>query len=321
MNTVTSHSSFCSISELGAFIRAAFAAAFRAIPQFRGKTRIVRLVNRQFLKWGAVPQVRSPMRDGTLLQVDLRSTTEYLSFYSGRYEDDLLSLVKAFYDPATTFLDVGANIGFYSVAIGNFARSSGAAGQVFSFEPHPNNFKRLKSNLELNDLTPLVSCAQFALSDKPAILSLIPGEDGTSGSETGNMAISFQSNLPPETALVQAVPLDEFLNERSLNIGFIKVDIEGHEDFFLDGARQTLAMHQPIMLLEVNKAYYRNRGVALDESILGRLPSGYSVFCPRAGVMTRLSSLEECTELDNVFAIPEAKLSAVQSRAAATRWS
>lgn len=86
------------------------------------------------------------------------------------------------------------------------------------------------------------------------------------------------------------------------------MDIEGHEDYCLEGGRQTIAAHRPTLLMEVNKPYYEARGVRLDERLLPLLPENYVIFREIGGRWTRSGSLDACSQIDNVFLVPVERL-------------
>jgi hypothetical protein len=104
------------------------------------------------LKLGGTPIVTANMRDNTRLLVDLRSNTEYRAFFTGEYDSDLTEILSSLLKPDDYFLDIGANIGFYSVLIGAKIRAMGGGGKVIAFEPFEGNFKRLIDSLNINNL-------------------------------------------------------------------------------------------------------------------------------------------------------------------------
>ncbi|MDH3638055.1 MAG: FkbM family methyltransferase [Gammaproteobacteria bacterium] len=294
-------------------MRGAIAAVSRRLPAFRGLGRGWRLVNRWFLKLGAAPVVDARMRDGTLLRVDLRTRTESGAYYRGEYEDPLIQTVQDLYDCDTDFLDIGANIGFYSVAMAACIKRQNGAGRIWSFEPFAGNCARLRENLALNDLTELCRVFEFGLSNRDRDETLTLREDFELGAGTGNasLAINVQFDRGFTTARVPLRTLDSVITEitgTGPTIGFVKMDIEGHEDRCLEGAVDTLSAHRPIILMEVNKPYYQARGVDPDTQILRFIPPEYMIFRYRGSGWGRIRSLRACTSIDNIFLVPAACL-------------
>ncbi len=305
-----------------AAVRDASAAGFRRLPEFRGLGRTWRFINRALLALGAAPVVTAPMRDGTVMRVDLRTRTEPVAFYRGQYERELIDTVLSLYDADGVFLDIGANIGFYSVAIAASLRRRCGAGRVWSFEPLTANCARLRENLTLNDLHAWCRVFEFGLSDRARDAPLTLREDFADGGETGNASVAisdaFDEGFP--TARAEFRTLDDVVVRESVNartiIDCVKIDVEGHEDFCLRGAVQTLAMQRPAVLMEVNKPYYRARGVDPDVQILPLLPANYAIFRSGPTGWRRIPALAACRSFDNVFLIPVERLTRPVYRAA-----
>lgn len=286
----------------------------RRLPQIRGLPRVYRALNKAFLSVGIEPIVKSKMRDTTQMLIDLRASTEENAFYTGLYDDELISIIRDILRHNYSFVDVGANIGFYSVAISNFIRNSGSFGKVISFEPFAGNYGRIKANIALNNLEPFCTVHQTALSDHAGTDSITLREDFSQGSKTGNASIATSEEFDAgfETATVDVACLDDIwerLHQNSPAIDLIKLDIEGHEDFCLRGAQDTIKQFRPAILMEVNKPFYIARNVNLDEQFVSVIPDSYSIFCKLARRWQLIQSLESCAEIDNVFLIPNEKLS------------
>ena len=294
------------------------AALTRTLPDMRGLGRLYLTANQLLLKLGVEPIAAARMQDGTTMLVDLRSQTEVHAFYRGVYDPLLLNAIKALLSPADLFLDIGANVGFYTVAIAAHLRSLGGAGMVVSFEPLQANHSRLSANLTRNQLESLVTTFQLGLSSRSDRLQIMLREDFAAGSSTGNASIStgntvFERDFPSETIRVE--PLDAIwpdlkasLSGRRLSL--IKMDIEGHEDLCLSGATHTLAAERPIVLMEINKPYYNARCVDVVQRFQPPLlPVGYRIVRHHAGAWTSIPDMGPCSELDNVFLVPEEKIS------------
>lgn len=253
------------------------------------------------------------MSDGTRMRVDLRSDTEFGAYYKGTYDPELLQLTLSLLDRDGIFIDVGANIGFYSVAAAARIRSLGGSGHVIAFEPVASNFQRLLENIALNDLAGFAQAYDVGLSDHASQAIITLREDFRQGAVTGNAAIATDpafdagfTRLPIRLERLDDVVAD--VRWRAKPIGLIKMDIEGHEDLCLAGARQTLVAHRPTILMEVNKAYYAARRVDLDAVFEAKMPCDYLTFRSMGPKAVRVHSLKECADTDNVFMVPSERL-------------
>ena len=139
-------------------------------------------------------------------------------------------------------LDVGANVGLYTVPL---ARK---AGRVFAFEPLPANYERLGKNVSANNLDSSVACLPTALGATNGTIVLEPTSPG---GRTGNAA-----QAQPGSPTGVEVPIRR-LDDVALELGVrqcdvVKVDIEGGELEFLRGGEQFLREHMPVIYLELN---------------------------------------------------------------------
>jgi FkbM family methyltransferase len=291
-------------------IRGLGAAVLQALPSFRGKYRLCNVVNTVCAGLGAPRLETAKMKIGTQLIVELTTQTERFAYYTGYYDRDFFDIVSQLYDPDSCFLDVGGNIGFYTTFAGHLVRKRGAAGHVLSFEPFSGNFSRLKENISLNDLDDYCTPINLGLSDEEGQCTITLREDFFSGSDTGNAAITTDKQFDAgyETAIIQLTTLDlawEKYAQPGWRLDVVKLDVEGHEDFFLRGAEKTIAVFRPTILMEVNKPYYEARKVDLDTTFLPLIPANYAILRIVDGRCDRITSLHACRCIDNVFLVPE----------------
>lgn len=281
------------------------------------ESKLMRKVYKRFnwlmIKVGANPIVTAKMQDGTSVIVDLSTRTERDCYYTGLYDSKLIGLLKSMFQNESTFLDVGANIGFYSVAISKSIKASGVSSKVLSFEPFEGNFKRLKKNIELNELQSICLPNNYGLSNETKTTEITLREDFKNGSKTGNAAIPTGDDFDKGFARsqIKLKQLDKIWDtdfNTCPRIDLIKADIEGHEDFFLKGANAIIGKHRPTILMEINKPYYVSRGVDLDEVFMPLIPKNYIVYREDNDNWIRVKSLHNCDKVDNVFIVPKEKL-------------
>ena len=151
----------------------------------------------------------------------------YLSWNPAEY-----AAFRAATPPGGTVLDVGANVGAYTLLFGQWV---GAAGRVLAFEPQPEIYDGLAAHVQLNALGRVVSPIMAAVSDRAATADLIVS--GTAGeSRLAGAGEAGSATLP--TTLVT---LDDVCAQRQLRPDVIKIDVEGWELAVLRGARRLLA--------------------------------------------------------------------------------
>ena len=166
--------------------------------------------------------------------------------YFDQFEPETRSFLDAYLRPGDVFLDIGANVGLYTIAA---ARIVGNAGQVHAFEPCSQTFSRLEENVRLNGLRG-VSCHRLALSDTNAEAQLSLAKDGF---DAWNSLGTPYMGEPGGQETVQTVTLDSFIAERGLEgrVTAIKIDVEGWENQVLAGAEKLLsAASAPALCVE-----------------------------------------------------------------------
>ncbi len=171
----------------------------------------------------------------------------YLSFQlfwlgAGFYEPITRMVMEELLRPGDTFLDVGANVGFFSIVL----PLAKPGIRVIAFEPNPKNFQMLKKNALVNNLTQ-VTCEPLALSDADGTAPLYLSDSDMSAS----LRKGFELHAHKPVA-VNTVRLDSYLATHKVTGPLlIKVDVEGHEEAFFRGAQETLAARKPDVIMEV----------------------------------------------------------------------
>ncbi len=168
-----------------------------------------------------------PWLENASLVVESGMTGATGNLYCGLHEFNDMALVLHFFGGGPgLFLDVGANIGSYSVLA---AKVGGAS--VIALEPVPDTFDKLTRNLLINGIQDRVEANRAAVGDAPGSLSFSADRD------TMNQVVGADYN--GASIQVQVVTLDELLRGRTAQVW--KVDVEGFERQVLAGASQALA--------------------------------------------------------------------------------
>jgi len=140
--------------------------------------------------------------------------------------------------PGMRVLDVGANIGYFTLL---FARLVGPAGHVYAFEPEPRNLELLQRNVARNGYTNVTAV--------PKAVSCVSGSQRLykSPDNLGDHRLAH-GMIGREWVDVSVVALDEFFAS-DVRVDFIKLDIQGAECGALRGARALLARSTPLCLI------------------------------------------------------------------------
>lgn len=161
--------------------------------------------------------------------------------YSRSFESLTLKLFRELLQPDSTVIDVGANVGMYSIFFARIAERS----RIFSFEPNEATRTVLQDNIILNGIDDRVEVLSYALSDSDSDAFLVCPE--------GRDAFAFLTDNDEEDSIpVKMMKLDTFVSNRNIDrVNLIKVDIEGAELLFLKGAECTLRDQRPVIVFEL----------------------------------------------------------------------
>jgi len=179
--------------------------------------------------------------------------------YYARYGEVELHLLEFLCQRDRDAIDVGANDGSYVHYLRRHAR------RVIAFEPMPPFARMLRRKFRRG-----VVVESVALSDAAGMVSLcMPVVDGAVVSGCSTISSAASAVYPAHRAI--EVPMDRLDNVYGGTVGFIKIDVEGHQQAVLDGAVETIRRCRPRMLVEVEerlspgglvlaKAYFKELG-------------------------------------------------------------
>lgn len=216
----------------------------RSFPIQRGKGILLRYLVTPLLPPADV-EFELGLPAGAKIALRYRETLGLSSLLYGTFELAELKFAEQVLSTGATALDIGANVGIFSVVM---AAKAGANGRVFSFEPLPANVVRLKKNLRRNGLADsgvfAVALGQadgemrLRLAHDPAYPSLHEVEGGLADGTD---------------VQVQVRRLDAVWEELGMpDVAFVKMDVEGAEADVLKGGARFLGTCRPTMLIEAN---------------------------------------------------------------------
>jgi FkbM family methyltransferase len=166
-----------------------------------------------------------------------------------------LKFIEKHLKPGGTFVDVGANVGLFSLLA---ARVAGPGGKVIAIEPAPVAAAALRATVSANGLEALVQVEEVAAGAERGLGTL---------SVTSNCRLStlLSAVLPPgvsaSTVVTEVVTLDEILGDIVPDV--VKISVGGWELKVLDGMQGLLAAHPDVILvMEFDPAHIRSTGLS-----------------------------------------------------------
>jgi FkbM family methyltransferase len=210
--------------------------------------------------------------DGKLrLFIDTSDVVIGWGIIRGKYETEELDFVRRTVRPGQTVLDIGANIGLFTVTT---AALTGPTGRVYAFEPLEDLASLLARSVAENNFGDRVVLERAAVSDKPGSGHLI------SASKTTNAGGAYlnegQVPLGHEASEVKLITLDTYPVRRPVH--FIKIDVEGAELLAFRGAKELLKKDRPVILSELHPAQLSKVSGCTPAEFVAELES-YSYQC------------------------------------------
>jgi FkbM family methyltransferase len=181
------------------------------------------------------------LRSGALMQMTHVDHLQLLLYYLGSFEPHSINAMRDHVKPGDTVLDVGANIGLFTI---EGAQAIGPSGSLIAIEAAPSHANSVRESASLNQMTN-VEVVSVAVGDSDGEATLTLPRDTNFGMFTLGAVDGDESFKVPVKRI------DDIVAGRKID--FIKMDIEGSEYRALLGAKETLRSRPPI-LIELNEA-------------------------------------------------------------------
>ena len=197
---------------------------------------------------------RTVIRNGVKFKLNL---SDYMQWHIFADIGDL-SWIEAqkYLHENTVIIDIGANSGAFSLKLAHKIKELKLKNcKIFAFEPNPYMIEALKFNITLNtSLSEIIELYPFGLGDKEEFLPFTFEKNNSGGGR-------FDPNNSNQPTTLTIKVLDELLKQKNINnISFIKIDVEGHEPFIINGAIETIRKFRPTMYVEITDEWFKQNG-------------------------------------------------------------
>ncbi|MGJ3263646.1 MAG: FkbM family methyltransferase [Salinarimonas sp.] len=222
---------------------------------------LIHSINKRVARLGANPTLAR--RHGALFLLDRRNWIDNRLLARAPFEDAQIAAARRVVqaERIDTVLDIGANIGLYSIVLGLLP----AVAAVHAFEPVARNANQLGGNVFANALDDVVRVHRLALSDREgeAQIHVDPRSTGVSTLEAAQAARRAGAYRAQET--VRLARLDDVLRLEGARV-FVKIDVEGHALAVLRGMPRLLASNEVVLQVELLETDRTAIVTALDEA-------------------------------------------------------
>lgn len=226
---------------------------------------------------------------------------------TGVWETATDALLTNYAKPGMTVIDIGANVGYYTVRLGDVV---GPTGKLYAFEPNPELYPYLLENIKINGFSDHVTVFNHGLGDKETKLILNFGSYHLGGGSI----VKQQSATFDRSVEVLVKRLDDVLHEVAA-VDLVKLDVEGFEPQVLRGA-EAIISRSPVaaLLIEIYRRDWLKHGDLAELTI--PLMLGRRMFAVESdGTLTEISPailenyLLSCTdEIADIFFCPISRI-------------
>ncbi|MCB9496115.1 MAG: FkbM family methyltransferase [Fibrobacteria bacterium] len=159
----------------------------------------------------------------------------------GVFEQGTTDILRSLVRPGMRWMDVGANIGYYTMLLSTWATRE---GKGWAWEPTPHLAAHLRRHAEINGVGDRFTLHERGLGESKETLRI--------GFDSVSATLHWPTTAgPANTVGIEIVPLDseeELAAEAGIDV--LKIDIDGHEPFFFRGAREFFKTHRPFIAME-----------------------------------------------------------------------
>jgi len=250
-------------------------AYVRYFPLQTGKLFLFSRVIQHYLGKRSYPSVVKTCT-GARMECKLPDLLQSRVYFFGVWEPQITSFMRQRLSPGDTFIDVGANVGYYTLLAASIV---GDNGKVCAIEASPSIFKRLQYNVSLNPFHN-IELLNVAASDRIGVLKIFLGPQNNICLTTTDACEAERRGNQLE-AQVRARPLHAIVKEKTLlRVRLIKIDVEGAELSVIRGIARLLPSFsdRTEWVLEVNPQALRSQGSCADELLKCFRDAGYKLY-------------------------------------------
>ena len=229
-----------------------------------------------------------------------------------RSEREDWDFIESLIPEDATVLDIGANVGWFTIQLAN----KYPAVDIYSFEPVPATYAKMKRNLELNGIGEMsirggrVCTVNAGLYDKDAESTIfVPGSSEASSLQPVNDKFYLRDDDEGQTAISCVIKtMDTFVREQGIKrLDFIKCDTEGAEKMVFLGAKQVLKNFKPMVYTEMLRKHAKRFGYHPNEIIEYFKDYDYDCYREENGHLIQFPFMDDRTEETNFFFLHKEK--------------
>lgn len=214
------------------------------------------------------------MNPGHKMVLNINDRIQRRMFVKKSHEPETEIHLKKFLKNSKCFLDIGANVGYFTL----MAKAINPDIAVYSFEPNPNNIKKIEENIKLNNFQN-IELSSSCVSDAAGTVSFsVPpiNESGWGRITNDHLPLDNFTHIT-----TNAITLDQLMSEnyfKNNTPDLVKIDVEGNEYKILKGAKEFLTKNSAILCIELNEPCLKDCGSSSQEIIQYLKNFGYKCY-------------------------------------------
>jgi len=206
-------------------------------------------------------------RNSIQLHLNLEDWIQQQIYFLGEYEKNEIDYLYAHLKKGDIFIDLGGNIGLFSL---NASKIVGDEGKIYAFEAFTPNYNHFRKHIDINHFNN-IKLEHLAVADKKGFIEILYDETY----HNVGMASSFLQEYTAKEK-VESISLDEYAKQQQISrIDLIKIDIEGGEYSALTGMREILMHYRPKILIEINNIALKSSNRSEEELVSLLTEKGY----------------------------------------------
>ncbi len=223
-----------------------------------------------------------------------------------KYEPEETRVMDLVSGKATTILDIGANIGWFSIRYSH----KNPNAQIYAFEPLPESYSYLQKNVALNQVGNKVTTFNYGLSESSGTVEFyLASANGTNASML-NVAEAEEARAIAGLTIT----LDQWAANYGVSPDFIKCDVEGAELLVFRGGQHTLKTHFPVVFAELLRKWAKPFGYHPNDVLKFFENIGYKCFAIGKDRVSEITIVtDETVETNYVFLHSEKHISQIES--------
>jgi len=220
-------------------------------------------------------------------KADYNNYDQWMMASTNYFGYEIKQLLSDFLKPGDVFIDVGANVGYFSLFASTIV---GEDGMVVAIEPDPRALSTLRINITLNNIKN-VSVIEKVCSDKEGVVGFnLASQLGWSTARSNIDALLFTEKIQVNQCTLDNIVFGD-LKGRAIKV--IKIDVEGYEPCVVGGSKAIIERNETAFIIEINCEFLRSNNKSINDILNEFIGNKFLAFWidPERKLINRLNKI------------------------------